>query len=112
MSPIPGPHLRGWTLCLPAKLNTSAFVNVNAPMALDAAEKAAQRRLVRGVAGKHFVGERQPFRPHHQGDHHLHAVGPAIARIPMDRRLRCRLMEINPGWRALKRARSVIDDSA
>src|ERR1700704_4851159 len=27
-------------------------------------------------------------------------------------RLRCTLMEMNPGWRAMKRARSVINDNA
>jgi len=42
-----------------------------------------------------------------------------IATLPLDvvddatpSRLRCRLMEINQGWRATKRARSVINDSA
>jgi hypothetical protein len=42
-----------------------------------------------------------------------------IATLPLDvvddatpSRLRCRLMEINPGWHAMKGARSVINDSA
>ena len=33
------------------------------------------------VAGQHLIGERQAFRRHDQGDHHLHAVKAVIARV-------------------------------
>ena len=52
-----------------------------AVLRLDLAEEAAQRRLVGGVAGQHFVGKRQAVRRHHQGDHHLRTVRPLVAAI-------------------------------
>jgi hypothetical protein len=47
----------------------------------DLAQKIPQRRLVRCVSRQNLVGERQTFGRDHQRDHHLHAVGPMVARI-------------------------------
>ena len=48
---------------------------------LDPGQERAERRLVGGVARHHLIGQRQAVGRHHQRDHHLHAVGPMIARI-------------------------------
>src|ERR1700726_781008 len=52
-----------------------------AVLPLDAIEKSTQRRLVGRVAGQHFVGQRQTFGRHHQGNDDLHTIRPVIARI-------------------------------
>jgi hypothetical protein len=43
--------------------------------------KAAQRCLLRRVAGHHFVGQRKSCRRHDQSDHHLLAVRPLVAAV-------------------------------
>ena len=48
---------------------------------LDAIQKILERRLVGGVARQHLVGQRQTFGRNDQRDHHLHAIGPVIARV-------------------------------
>ena len=57
----------------------------NAPrlavLALDAAEKVAQRGAVGGIAGQDLVGQRQPLGRHHQRNDHLHAVRSVVARV-------------------------------
>ena len=53
-----------------------------AVLPLDALEKPPQRRLVRGVAGQHLIGQRQAFGRHHQGNDDLHTIRPMIARVP------------------------------
>ena len=52
-----------------------------AVLPLDAREEVVQGGLVRGIARQHLIGQRQTFRRHHQGNDHLHAVGPMIARV-------------------------------
>jgi hypothetical protein len=53
-----------------------------AVLPLDALEKPPQCRVVRGVAGQHFVGQRQAFGRHHQSDDDLYTIRPVIARVP------------------------------
>ena len=53
-----------------------------AVLPLDPLEKSPQRRLVRGVAGQHLIGQRQTFGRHHQGNDDLHTIRPVIARVP------------------------------
>src|ERR1700756_5163344 len=45
-------------------------------------EKPPPRRLVRGVAGQHLIGQRQTFWDHHQSNDDLHTIRPVIARVP------------------------------
>ena len=52
-----------------------------AVLPLDALKKPPQRRLVRGVAGQHLVGQWQTFGGHHQSDDDLHTIWPVVARI-------------------------------
>jgi len=48
---------------------------------LDPGQEVAQRRLVGRVAGQHLVGQGQAVGGHHQGDDHLYAVRPVVARV-------------------------------
>jgi hypothetical protein len=50
---------------------------------LDALKKPPQGRLVRGVAGKHLIGQRQTFGRYHQRNDDLHTIRPVIARVPV-----------------------------
>ena len=53
-----------------------------AVLLLDAFEKPPQRRLIRGVAGQDFIGQRQTFGCHHESDDDLHTIRPVVARVP------------------------------
>ncbi len=53
-----------------------------AVLSFDMLEKWPQRRLVRGVAGQHLIGQRQTLGRHHQGNDDLHTIRPVIARVP------------------------------
>jgi hypothetical protein len=52
-------------------------------LALDALEKAAQRRIISSVARHHLVAQRQSLGRHHQCDDYLHTVRPVVARVSM-----------------------------
>src|SRR5271166_6052332 len=52
-----------------------------AVLRLDLRKEGAQRRLVGGVAGENFVGERKSVGRHDQRDDHLHAVGALVAAV-------------------------------
>ena len=47
----------------------------------DPVQKRLQRFLLRSVAVHHFVGQRKSVRRHDQSNHHLHAIGPAVAAV-------------------------------
>jgi len=48
---------------------------------LDPGQEVAQGLAVGGVAGQHLIGQRQAIRRHHQRDHHLQAVRPAVPAV-------------------------------
>ena len=47
----------------------------------DLRQEFLQRGFVGGIAGEHLIGQRQAVGGHHQGDHHLPAIRPAVARV-------------------------------
>ena len=52
-----------------------------AVLRLDLRKERAQRRLVRGIAGQNFVGERKTVGGHDERDDHLHAVRTFVAAV-------------------------------
>ena len=52
-----------------------------APVVLSQEEAARLLEAAPGLKYKAALSVAQPLRGHHQSDHHLHAVGPMIARI-------------------------------